>query len=70
MKMQAQNRDTSKYKNNALSKPVNQYTSDGQLVNVYPSIAECGRNGFNKGAVSKCCNGKLKQYKGHIWKNE
>lgn len=49
-------------------KKVAQYTLDGELVKIWGSVTECGRNGFNKGAVSRCCNGKLKIYKGFIWK--
>ena len=51
-----------------LSKPVLQYTLDGQFVREWPSTMECGRNGFNHGAVAACCRGELKKYKGFIWK--
>ena len=47
------------------SKQVYQYSKDGTLVAIYPSVAECGRNGFDQGAVSACCRGKLKHYKGY-----
>lgn len=57
-----------KLKNGKRSKCVYQYTLDGVLVKIWPSTMECERNGFYHGAVSKCCNGKLKQYKGFIWK--
>ena len=50
-----------------ISKIVYQYTLDGVLKKVWPSIRECGRNGYNQGAVCACCNGKLKKYKGHRW---
>lgn len=49
------------------SKQVYQYTLDGELVKVWPSTMECERNGFDKGAVSKCCNGERKKHKGHKW---
>ena len=52
----------------ALSKPVLQYTLDGEFIREWESTAECGRNGFNKSNVCKCCNGKLPHYKGYIWK--
>lgn len=68
MSVQIQNRDTSKFKNNAKSKPVSQYTLDGKFVREWPSTHECGRNGFNQGHVSSCCNGKRKQYKDFKWK--
>ena len=50
------------------SKPVLQYTLDGQFVREWESTAECGRNGFNQGNVVACCQGKLKKHKGFIWK--
>lgn len=40
----------------------------GQIIEEYPSTRECGRNGFDQSAVSKCCRGKLKQYKGFIFR--
>lgn len=54
--------------NGKCSKPVLQYTIDGEFVREWKSTAECGRNGFNQGAVAACCLGKLKTYKGFIWK--
>ena len=50
------------------SKPVLQFTLDGEFIREWPSVAECERNGFNKGKVSECCNGKRKTYKGYIWR--
>lgn len=50
------------------SKPVVQYTLDGQFVREWESIRECGRNGFNQGNICMCCQGKLKKYKDFIWK--
>ena len=50
------------------SKPVLQYTLDGEFVGEWPSARECGRNGFNQGSVSACCRGELKTHKGFIWK--
>ena len=54
------------------SKPVLQYTLDGNLIREWASVMECGRNGYNQGHVADCCNGKLKTHKGFIWvyKNE
>ena len=51
----------------AKSKKVLQFTKSGELIREWPSTAECERNGFNHGAVCKCCNGKLSQYKGFRW---
>ena len=51
-----------------LSKPVLQYTLDGQFVKEYPSAREAERNGYYQSSVSKCCLGKQKFHKGFIWK--
>ena len=51
-----------------ISKTVLQFTLDGEFVREWSSTAECGRNGFDFGTVAACCRGKLKQYKGFIWK--
>ena len=50
--------------NGKQSKKVLQFTLDGELVREWPSVMECGRNGFDQGNVCNCCNGKLKSYKG------
>lgn len=50
------------------SKPVLQLTKTGEFVREWSSTAEAGRNGFDQGGVSNCCRGKLKHYKGFIWK--
>ena len=51
----------------SLAKTVYQCTMDDQLVNVWPSTAECGRHGFYQAAISACCRGKLKKHKGFKW---
>lgn len=51
----------------SFSKPVCQY-KDGVLVHTYPSMMEAERNGFDQGAISLCCNGKLKSYMGYEWR--
>ena len=51
-----------------LSKPVGQYSLDNKLIKTYPSINECGRNGYNYGHVAECCRGERKSHKGYIWK--
>ena len=61
-------RRAERQRNDKRSKPVLQFTLDGVLVKEWPSTKECGRNGFNQSAVSACCRGKLKTYKGYIWK--
>lgn len=51
-----------------VSKPVLQYTLDGQFVREWKSTAECGRNGFNQGHITDCCRGVRKTHKGFIWR--
>ena len=53
--------------NGIRSKRVLQLSLSGDLIREWPSIGECGRNGFNKGNVWSCCNGKKPQYKGFYW---
>lgn len=50
--------------NGKLSKKVLQFTLDGEFVREYPSEAECARNGFCQGHVSRCCRGERKSHKG------
>ena len=51
----------------ARSKKVLQLSLSGDLIKEWESTNECGRNGFDSGAVCKCCNGKLPHYKGFLW---
>ena len=50
------------------SKSVLQYDLEGNFIKEWQSTRECERNGFNHSVICKCCNGKLKTYKGFIWK--
>lgn len=55
-----------------LSSQVYQYDKDGTLVAIWKSTRECGRQGFNQGNVSACCNNCFKLegnnvYKNYIW---
>ena len=53
----------------AKSKPVGQYTRDGDLVKVWPSTQEAERQaGFNHGNISEVANGNRKTAHGFIWK--
>ena len=49
------------------SKPILQYTLDGEFVREWKSTAECCRNGFNQGHVAACCRGERKTHKGFLW---
>ena len=52
-----------------LSKPVGQYTRDGELIKVWPSANEAERQaGFRHSTISNAANGKYKQGYGFIWK--
>ena len=53
----------------ARSKPVGQYTRDGDLVKVWPSTQEAERQaGFNHGNISEVANGNRKTAHGFIWR--
>ncbi len=54
--------------NGRTSKPVLQLTLDGELVREWPSMNEAQRHGYDSGNISACCLGKLKTYKGFIWR--
>lgn len=53
--------------NPKISKMVGAF-KNGELIFTFPSTREAARQGFNKSAVSKCCNGKLTHYKGYEWR--
>ena len=53
--------------NGIRSKRVLQLSLSGDLIREWPSIHECGRNGFSYQHVSECCNGKRKSHKGFLW---
>ena len=51
------------------SKPVGQWTKEGELVKIWPSTIEVQKQtGFSQGSISKVANGKRKQAYGFIWK--
>ena len=50
--------------NGKLSKKVLQLSLSGELIREWESTQECGRNGFNQGAVAACCRGEQKTHKG------
>ena len=41
---------------------------DGVLIMMFSSVREAGRNGFNVGHISECCNGNRQSHKGYQWK--
>ena len=53
----------------SLSKPVNQYTLDGRLLNTYKSISEASRiTGVSSRSIYLNCNGKINSARRYIWK--
>jgi len=51
------------------SKPVGQYTRDGELIKIWPSVRGTERKtGFSHCYISQAANGKCKQAYGFIWK--
>ena len=62
------NSRASKTKTNGVrSKAVGAF-KDGELIMVFPSTSECGRQGFNQSTVAACCRGERKTHKGYSWK--
>lgn len=57
------------YNKSRYSKKVYQYSIDGKLIKVWESACECGRNGFDKQNISKCCRGVygFKTHNGYKW---
>lgn len=60
---------------NVFSKKVNfrnrqiaQYSLDGNLIKIWNKLADIEREGFEHGAISLCCQGKLHKTQGYIWK--
>ena len=55
----------------AISDQIEQYTLDGTLVKEWKSMIEVQRVlGFDRGCISRACNGQLKTYKSFIWKKK
>lgn len=48
-------------------KQVIQLTLNGEIVAIWPSTMECGRNGYINSCVSACCRGERKTHKGYLW---
>ena len=53
----------------ALSKPVGQYTTEGELVKVWQSTREVERQlGFAQSCISEAARGKQRTAYGYVWK--
>lgn len=57
-----------KIRNTKKTKPVLQYTLDGNFVKEYVSTKDVKNYGYTQSNVWRCCHNKQKQYKGYIWK--
>lgn len=51
----------------ANSKSVKQMDLNGDIIKIWPSLAEAGRNGFHFKNISQCCLGKRKTTGGYQW---
>lgn len=52
-----------------LSVPIEQYDIDGELIAKYRSSVDAHKHtGCDSSSIIKCCKGKLKHFKGFIWK--
>lgn len=49
------------------SRPVNQLSLNGELIQTFPSMAEARRCGFSQGNISTVIHGKRKSHKGFKW---
>ena len=57
------------YSNLGKAKPVNQYDKNGKFIMTYPSTGIAAKAvGGVSSHVGECCRGKIKNYKGFIWK--
>ena len=49
-------------------KAVEQIDNSGNIVFIWKSATECGRNGYNRESVRDCCLGKQIKHKGYVWR--
>lgn len=60
---------TVEYKNTGKAKAVNQYNKKGKYIMTYPSTGIAARAiGGVHSHISECCRGKIKSYKGYVWR--
>ena len=52
-----------------IGKPVGQFLINGELIQKYESRNEAARiTGYDRKRIGECCNGKIKTYKGYVFK--
>ena len=54
--------------NNTQKKPIQRIDKISGEIKNYESMQEAKRDGFHQGAISACCNGKVKSHKGFTWR--
>ena len=60
--------DTKKKISKSLSKPILQYTKDGEFIKEWTSCIEASKVlGIHHGNITTCCKGKLKSAYGFVW---
>lgn len=48
---------------------IKQYSKNGDFIKTWKSARACqNETGYFESNINKCCNGKIKSYKGYIWK--
>ena len=50
------------------SKRVMQIDQNGEIVKIWPSFGELGRNGYSTGNINSCCNGTRRHAYGYTWR--
>ena len=62
--------ETKNYNNLGKAKEVYQYDLNGKFINKYSSASQAARSlGVNNQShISECCRGKIKTYKGFVWR--
>lgn len=63
-------KDVKNYTNTGRAKIVYQYDLNGRFIMEYPSTGIAARaiGASNSSHIGECCRGKIKSYKGYIWK--
>lgn len=54
--------------NTKLSKPIEAFNNEGEVIYTFPSLMEAHRNGYDYRLVSACCLGKRFTHKGLHWR--
>ena len=63
------NYGSAKYRNiEKIRKKVAKYSKCGKLIKEYDYMSQVKFDGYDQGAVSKCCNGIWEHYKGYVWR--